>query len=132
MLPVLYAGVASLLIVLLITIELIRGVRKMKFLEDVSPLISSNPPLVSVIIPARNEKRHIESALLSVLGQKYPKLEVVVIDDRSSDGTGEILDRIASLNPLLRVFHLQELPYGWLGKNYALSHGASKARYPIL
>ena len=96
------------------------------------PLTCALLLLISVVIPARNEKRHLEIALQSVLGQKYPTFEVIVIDDRSTDETGEILDRMAVQNPLLRVFHIQELPQGWLGKNFALSYGASKARGDLL
>ena len=127
-----YTALLSLLILIVITIELLRGVRTLGFLEDVPPIDSPTPPLVSVVIPARNERRHLEMALQSVLGQKYPTFEVIVIDDRSTDETGEILDRMAVHNPLLRVFHIQELPQGWLGKNYALSYGASKARGDLL
>jgi len=128
----LYAALLSLFILISITIELVRGVRTLEFLEDVPPIDLPTPPLISVVIPARNERRHLEMALQSVLGQKYPSFEVIVIDDRSTDETGEILDRMAVLNPLLKVFHIQELPEDWLGKNYALSYGASKARGDLL
>ena len=117
---------------MVITIELLRGVGTLGFLEDVPPIDSPKPLLVSVVIPARNERKHLEMALQSVLGQLYPTFEVIVIDDRSTDETGEILDRMAIHNPLLNVFHLQHLPQGWLGKNYALSYGASKARGDLL
>jgi glycosyltransferase involved in cell wall biosynthesis len=127
-----YVALFSLLIVIVITLELLRGVRSLGFLEDVPPIGSSIPPLVSVVIPARNEKKHLEMALQSVLGQKYPTFEIIVIDDRSTDETGEILDRMAAHNPMLRVFHIQQLPQGWLGKNYALSYGASQARGDLL
>lgn len=128
----LYTALLSLLIVILTAIELFRGVRTLGFLENVPPIALPVPPLVSVVIPARNEKKHIEIALQSMLGQKYPTFEVIVIDDRSTDETGEILDRMAVQNPLLRVFHNLELPQGWLGKNFALSYGASKARGELL
>ena len=127
-----YTALFSLLILIVITIELIKGVKALGFLEDVPPNESPTPPLVSVVIPARNEKRHLEMALQSMLSQKYPQFEVIVIDDRSTDATGEILDRMAVHNSLLKVFHIQELPQGWLGKNYALSYGASKARGELL
>ena len=128
----LYTALLSLLILAIIAIELLKGVKKLGFLEDVPPIDASAPPLVSVVIPARNEKKHLEMALQSVLGQKYPKFEVIVIDDRSTDTTGEILDIMAAHNLLLTVFHIRELPEGWLGKNYALSYGASKARGDLL
>ncbi|MCY2986719.1 MAG: glycosyltransferase, partial [Planctomycetota bacterium] len=79
---------------------------------------------VSVIVPARNEELHLESALQSLLALDYENLEITVVDDRSTDRTGEILDRMAESNPQLRVVHLQQLPPKWLGKNYAMHCGA--------
>lgn len=84
-------------------------------------------PPVSVIIPARNEERNIEEALASVLAQDYPDLEILVIDDRSTDGTGDILERMSFHHPELKVCRVDALPPGWLGKNHALWLGASRA-----
>ncbi len=128
----LYTAVVTLLIVVLIAVELFRGVRTMGYLENVPPVVSTTSPLVSVVIPARNEAKHLETALRSVLGQQYPHFEVIVINDRSTDETGAILDRLVRQNPLIKVFLLHELPPGWLGKNYALFFGASKARGDLL
>jgi glycosyltransferase involved in cell wall biosynthesis len=71
----------------------------------------------------------IAPALLSVLAQRYPGLEVLVVNDRSTDRTGEILDLLAAGRGAegLRVVHLSELPGGWLGKNHALDYGAREA-----
>lgn len=84
-------------------------------------------PKVSIIIPARNEERHIEEALTSVLHLNYPNYEPVVLNDRSEDKTGEILERMQQTYPQLRVVHIRELPPGWLGKNHALYEGALSA-----
>jgi cellulose synthase/poly-beta-1,6-N-acetylglucosamine synthase-like glycosyltransferase len=84
-------------------------------------------PRVSVIVAARDEQRHIESAVLAFLEQSYSDFELIVVDDRSSDGTFEILSRIATRNPRLSVVRVRELPPGWLGKNHALHTGASHA-----
>ncbi|GAB4279325.1 MAG: glycosyltransferase family 2 protein [Deferrisomatales bacterium] len=85
-------------------------------------------PSVSVVVAARNEEAALERALSSVLAQDYPDLEVIAVDDRSTDRTGEILDGLAAADPRLRVLHLGELPPGWLGKNHALWQGARRAR----
>ncbi|MGH9368962.1 MAG: glycosyltransferase [Thermoanaerobaculia bacterium] len=89
-------------------------------------------PRVSVVIPARDEERDIEAAVRSHLAQEYPDFEVVVVDDRSSDGTGAILERLARENSRLRVVHGMEPPAGWLGKPHALAQGAAAARGELL
>lgn len=89
-------------------------------------------PSVSVVIAARDEERNLEEALRSVLALRYDPLEIVAVDDRSSDRTGEILDRLAADHPHLRVLHLQVLPAGWLGKNHALHRGADVATGELL
>jgi cellulose synthase/poly-beta-1,6-N-acetylglucosamine synthase-like glycosyltransferase len=98
---------------------------QLKFLNELPP--TSDYPPVSVIIPALNEARNIEQALSSVLAMDYPNLEVIVVNDRSTDRTGEILARMGSENAMLKVVNVMELPPGWLGKNHALAKGASLA-----
>ena len=108
------------------------GGRSIRFLRDIPPFRGPAMPHVSVVIAARNEERNIEQALRSVLRQGYPELEVIVVDDRSTDRTGVILDRLSEQNPRLRILHLRELPPGWLGKNHALERGAEGATGEIL
>ncbi len=108
------------------------GARTVRHLRDSPPLSDSEAPSLSVVIPARNEAGQIGPALSSVLAQDYPGLEVLVVDDRSSDGTGEILDRMARDRGGLRVLHVTGLPPGWMGKNHALQAGADAARGEFL
>jgi len=92
-----------------------------------------DPPRVSIIVPARNEQEHVEAALASFAAQDYENLEVIAVDDRSSDATEKIMDRVAkeamAAHPLLRfeVIHVRQLPAGWLGKTHAMWLAAQRA-----
>jgi len=83
-------------------------------------------PRLAVVAPCRDEAAGVEAAARSFLDQDYPGLEVLAVDDRSSDGTGEILDHLAARHPGLRVRHVAALPEGWLGKNHACHVGAAE------
>ncbi len=117
---------ATLLAHLATAFEILRGNRSIRFLRDLPPL-AGPLPRVSIVIPARNEERNLEEALRSVLALDYDNLEIEVVEDRSTDRTGEILERMATAEPRLRVVRVRELPPGWLGKNHALWLGAEKA-----
>ena len=87
-------------------------------------------PRVAIIVPARNEAPHVEAALRSMLSLDYADYEVFAIDDRSTDATGEILDRVAAAHsgtPPLHVLHIADLPPGWLGKPHAMWLAAEQA-----
>lgn len=84
-------------------------------------------PRLSVIVAALNEESTLEAALTTLLAEPYPELEVVVVNDRSTDGTGAIIDRLAAQDPRVRAVHVKELPPGWLGKLHALHRGAALA-----
>ncbi|MCB9743822.1 MAG: glycosyltransferase [Alphaproteobacteria bacterium] len=84
-------------------------------------------PRLSVLMPACDEVEHIEASVRALLGSGYPNLELIAVDDRSQDGTGALLDRLAEGEPRLRVVHVEALPEGWLGKVHALHVGAAEA-----
>jgi glycosyltransferase involved in cell wall biosynthesis len=86
-------------------------------------------PSISIVVTALNEERSIERAMRSLLELEYPGLEIVAIDDRSTDATGAILDRLAAERPgTITVVHVEKLPPGWLGKCHALEQGSRIAR----
>lgn len=86
------------------------------------------PPLISVCVPARNEERNIRVCIESILAQDYGNFEVIVLDDRSTDGTLEILRHIAAENDKLTILSGSDLPKGWAGKPHALFQASAAAR----
>lgn len=88
----------------------------------------ANAPLISVCIPARNEERNIRVCVEAVLAQDYPNLEVIVLDDRSSDATPTILTDIAIRDSRLHSIIGSDLPKGWAGKPHALFQASALAR----
>jgi chlorobactene glucosyltransferase len=85
------------------------------------------PPLVSILVPARNEAHNIARCVRSLLAQDWPRREIIVLDDHSTDGTGEVLARLRSEHPELQVLPGEPLPAGWLGKNWACAQLARRA-----
>jgi chlorobactene glucosyltransferase len=101
-------------------------------LDDESAEPPAVPALVSVVIPARNETRNIERCVRSVLTTTYPNLEVIVVDDHSTDGTGDIARAIAAGDTRVRVIDNPSLPEGWFGKQWACQNGARAANGEII
>lgn len=85
-------------------------------------------PLVSVVIPARNEARAIRATVEAMLAQTWRNLEVIVVDDQSEDGTGRIVEEVAARDARVRVVRGVERPDGWLGKPWALEQGGREAK----
>jgi cellulose synthase/poly-beta-1,6-N-acetylglucosamine synthase-like glycosyltransferase len=101
-----------------------------------APIPSSQTPLISVIVPARDEAQEVEGGLRSLLEIDSVAIEIIAIDDRSTDATGEIMDRLATeagaAGKTLRVLHVTELPAGWMGKTHAMALAARQASAPWL
>lgn len=98
---------------------------------DIAVMPASPPtsaPLVSVCIPARNEENNIRRCVEAVLNQDYPNLEVIVLDDRSTDSTLTLLNEIASRDSRLLTINGSDLPEGWAGKPHALYQASAIAR----
>jgi cellulose synthase/poly-beta-1,6-N-acetylglucosamine synthase-like glycosyltransferase len=83
-------------------------------------------PRLAVVIAARDEEAMIANSVRSIVDQDYPDLELIVVDDRSADRTGAILDGLAKEEPRLSVVHVDALPDGWLGKTHAMQRGADE------
>ena len=89
-------------------------------------------PLVSLLVPVRNEAESIPRCIQSLLAQDYPRFEVLALDDQSEDGTRQILEQMAASNPNLRVLDGSAPPEGWLGKNWACAQLAAQAQGELL
>jgi len=113
----------------LITYIRLRHSRSLDDERDVPP---ENPPLVTVIVPARNEAHNIARCITSILATSYPRLELVVVDDSSTDGTADIARDAARGDSRVRIVRNSPLPTGWFGKQWACATGARIARGDIL
>jgi len=99
------------------------GAMRLPWVRDFPPAPDAECPRVSILFSARNEAEKLPAALATLMEMDYPDFEVVAVDDRSQDRTGQILDAFRAAHPRLRVVHLDRLPEGWLGK----PHGLQKA-----
>jgi glycosyltransferase involved in cell wall biosynthesis len=108
------------------------GLRRQKPLEGAAAgkfVMSGEAPLVSVLVPARNEEGRVLAACIgSILAQDYGRFEIIAVDDRSTDATGAILHAIAKADARLRVLDGVEPPPGWLGKPHALQQALVASR----
>ena len=123
-------------------LEMLRGFRKLTDLTQpqkglLPPMPESDAPHLTVLVPACNEEDTIEATLRSLLASTGVRLQIIAINDRSTDRTGERIDAIAaeaakSAPHTLEVIHNKMLPEGWLGKPHALKLGAERATAPWL
>lgn len=127
---IIFAGVALSTIPAVIAL-------KMKRLKLPSSLIgkdlgSDRLPGVSIIVPAKNEEQQIGNALTSLLKSTGVDIELIAVNDRSTDATGRIMDEVAATDSRIRVVHVKELPDGWLGKNHAMHLGSQMATKELI
>jgi len=90
---------------------------------DRRPAAPNGEPRVSIIVPARNEEESIRETLVQLLALDYSNYEIIAVNDRSTDRTGQVMDEVAARSQshgLLKVIHISELPTGWLGKTHAM------------
>lgn len=112
---------------LLAAIVGVYGLESSQNLSDTKGPDPERWPKLSVVVAALNEEATIEPALRSLAACSYPNLEIIVVNDRSTDRTGAIIDAVAREHPAVRPLHIQELPAGWLGKVHALHRGTQAA-----
>src|SRR3954452_21388459 len=114
--------IATLIILIAWLMALIRTVVNLRLIPRLRAGASpAKEPLVSVIIPARDEAHIIERTVRAFLAQTYANFELIVVNDRSADGTGDIVRAIGDLR--LRVIDGVEPPAGWMGKTGGLASG---------
>lgn len=127
---------------LLFWVALIAPSLVMMFRKRISRCLSETEvpedwPLISVIVPAKDEAETIELTLNSLLASDYPRLEIIAINDRSDDETGAIMERLAAEakqqeRVSMQVLQIEELPSDWLGKSHAMHQGANIAKGELL
>ena len=114
---------------ILFGIGLYQAQKRMYLVRQPRDVVPSPPPAVTILIPAKDEGERIRDCLLSALNQDYENFNVIAIDDRSTDSTGQVMDCLAAEHPKLQVVHIPKdpLPPGWTGKCHALFEGVKHA-----
>jgi cellulose synthase/poly-beta-1,6-N-acetylglucosamine synthase-like glycosyltransferase len=109
------------------SIYLLVSSRKIAYLRDVAAASDLPEPSVAIIIAVKDEENEVEQALSSVCKLRYSNFKIIVINDRSSDRTPQILNKMAEVNEAISIITIKDLPKGWLGKNHALYCGYLKS-----
>ena len=102
--------------------------RPERMLGPDAPGPGDNPPLLSVMVAAKDEEGCIERCVRSMLDQDYPNFEMIVCNDRSDDNTAAIVEKIAAEDPRLKLVNIESLPEGWCGKNNAMQTGIGESK----
>jgi cellulose synthase/poly-beta-1,6-N-acetylglucosamine synthase-like glycosyltransferase len=122
-----FVTVFDVLVFLAVVVPFVLLVRKRNAIPKLPVAAAATLPRLSVVVAARDESAAVGRAVASLLAQDYPDLEIIVVDDRSTDATGDVLRGLAAGNPRLLTLRVDDLPAGWLGKNHALWRGADRA-----
>lgn len=122
----------SVVLSLLVAIQLLYHWRYFFKIKSDSKVSRSIINEVSVIVAARNESHNLTALLTGILSQDYPIFELIVVNDRSTDGSHEILQKWAKQDPRVKLVNIEELPEGWNGKKYALKKGIEAAQNEII
>ena len=108
--------------------EVVRNLPSVPDLLLLPQKLRRETPSLTVIVPARNEQAHVAACVESLLAQDYPNLQILAVDDRSTDQTGAILASLATAHPgRLHVLTITELPPDWLGKTHAMAKAAAQS-----
>ena len=121
-----YQGAITIMLAIFM-VNLILNLRSLHRLGSGKGRLPRPLPLISVLIPARNEERNIAACLESLQRQDYPNYEILVLDDSSADATAAIVQRIAADDPRVRLLRGKPLPKGWAGKPFACHQLAAEA-----
>jgi glycosyltransferase involved in cell wall biosynthesis len=116
----------------LLAVVLVSGMWRLQSLAAIDGTPEGHFPLVSVLVPVRNEAIALPATVDGLFAQNYPRLEIIVIDDRSEDETVVVLQNLRQHWPELQVHRIDNLPEGWLGKSHALQRGAELAKGDFL
>lgn len=107
--------------------DLARGRREPLLSDDEPSEADSQLPSLTVLVAGKDEQANIGRCIEGLLAQHYPRLQIVIINDRSADATGQIIDEYAQRDPRVTAVHVRELPPGWFGKNNAMREGMRRA-----
>jgi chlorobactene glucosyltransferase len=124
------AAIAWILVVVILIVRAVRQLEEYDVLAVPEHLAPDALPSLTVVVPARDEAQNIGACLDALLKQEYSsdKLQIILADDGSTDGTAEIARKIAATHPQLRVLDAGPLPRGWDGKPHALAQGTKGAQ----
>ncbi len=121
-----FLQVVILFILFFLLVNLIQNLNRLR-----KQNITKNPetyPFISVLVPARNEENNILGCIESLLQSDYPRMEIIVLDDNSTDKTFEKAEKLSSTEKRLRVIKGKKLPQGWTGKNWSCHQLSEVAR----
>ncbi len=121
----LYLAIFTFLFWFVVWLDAKIGMRKITKVEHVKEdeSLQHKGPLLSIIVAAKDEEKHIEASLQSQFQQTYHNIEWIVVNDRSTDRTGTIIEKLAETETRMKYLHIHHLKEGWLGKNHALYEG---------